>query len=437
MRSKSAAILAVSGWFAVLTGCGAGSLGADAGVTTTTSFQRDIQPLVERSCTSCHQTGGIAPFALDSFDAVKSMGPTALDAITSGRMPPFFASADCNSYEGDFRLSTDEKALFKKWVDEGMPKGADAEAKHAEVTPPPSIRRDKTMAFDGDYDVRVEGKTDNYRCYVLNPENSGDTLVSGYEFLSGNRPLVHHMLAYAIAPADVPQLEALDAADPGIGYACSNGGIGIAKAVQNEVAGWVPGGVATRMPPGTGLMLKAGSRIVMQLHYNTAALYNGGSPTDHSQLALEFAPVRSLTTAQILPMLKYNLDIKANDAHSVQVGEIPAKFFAGSTGTIYRAMGHMHKLGTSVRTDIVHTDGTSQCLLDVQGWDFNWQRDYTLKNPITLRAGDTLRITCTYDNSAPNQAYLNGVQQQPRDVTWGESSFDEMCMTYMTFTKSN
>ncbi len=429
MRSKYPVILAF------LAACSPPGLTADAGVATT-SYTRDVQPLVERSCVSCHHNGGIAPFALDSYASVQPLAATMRAAIESKRMPPFFASADCNSYEGDLRFSAEEKALFKKWVDEGAPQGTDAESVHAVIPAAPTIRRDVTMGFAAAYDVRIEGKTDNYRCYLLDPHNTADQLVSGFELVADNVPVIHHMLAYAVDAADVPTIQALEDADQASGYGCGQGNLGSAKVIQSQVASWVPGSAATKMPAGTGLILKVGAKIIMQIHYNTAALYRGGKTTDQSQLALELAPTGSLTTATILPMLDHNLSIKANDAKSVQTANLPSKFYAPQGATIYRAMGHMHQLGTSVKSEIVHADGTSQCLLNVEGWDFNWQRDYTLKTPVTVKPGDTLRITCTYDNSQPNQAYLNGVQNTPRDVTWGESSFDEMCMTYLTFTKT-
>lgn len=419
----------------VFASCAGGTGGPPAPVPTT-SYTRDIQPLVERSCVSCHQAGGIGPFSMTSYQDVQLHAGEAYDAINAGRMPPFFASADCNSYEGDFRFTEAEKALFKTWLDERSPQGTEAEAQHAPVPTPPQVRHDRVMGFEGDYDFRLDGGTDNYRCFALDPGNTEDVQVTGYELLVDNVPVLHHMLAYSVSPDEVAQLQALDDADPGQGYTCFSGGIGIPKAIQNQVAGWVPGSAATKLPEGTGLVLRAHSKIVMQIHYNTAALFREGTPhVDHTHLALEFAPMGTLTPAQILPMLDHNLNIPANNPASVQTATLPARLFAGNSGTIYRAMGHMHKLGTRVRTDVVHTDGSTQCLVDEPGWDFNWQRDYTLKNPIHLQPGDSLRITCTYDNSAANQAYLNGVQLTPRDVSWGESSFDEMCMTYMTFTK--
>ena len=53
--------------------------------------------------------------------------------------------------------------------------------------------------------------------------------------------------------------------------------------------------------------------------------------------------------------------------------------------------------------------------------------------PVRVAATDKIRITCTYDNSQAHQPYVNGAQQTSRNVTWGESSLDEMCMTYVTY----
>jgi Copper type II ascorbate-dependent monooxygenase, C-terminal domain len=409
----------------------------DAGVTTTTSYLRDIQPIVERSCAGCHRGGGIGPFALDTPEAAVPQAQRMWDAIDHARMPPFFASTDCNTYTGDERLSDDEKALFKKWVDELAPMGNAADAKHAEAPSVPTVRHDVTMDFGGTYDVRGDSnQTDNYRCFVLDPKNTVDQLVVGYEMMPDNIAVLHHMLAYAVTADKVAELQALDDAAPGLGYPCTQGGVGVKGAIQAQIAGWVPGQSASRLPAGTGLLLKAGGRVIMQLHYFTAAATAGTAPTgDATKLAFEFAPAGSLTQAQIFPTLNYALNIPAYEKQSVQMGELPASLITGTTATLYAAMGHMHQLGTEVRTEIVHKDGTTQCVLDIKGWNFNWQRTYSFKTPITMRTGDKFRITCTYDNSQEHQPYVNGVQQSPRPVTWGESSLDEMCMTYLTFTR--
>jgi hypothetical protein len=433
MRSTSAAMTML------LLGCGVVPSAPPAPDTSetpkTTSYLRDVQPLVERSCKSCHTAGGVAPLALDTPEQVTALGPALWNAIEGGRMPPFFASPSCNTYLDDPRLSDAERALFKTWVAEGSPMGDASDSRHAQTPQLPVVPHDVDLSIGGEFDVRKMNDTDNYQCFVMNPGNTTDVMVKGYEVIPGNLAVVHHVLAYVVAPDQVAQLDALDAQDQKLGYGCQTGGVGITGATRNQIAGWVPGQYPSRMPADTALVLPANSRLVMQIHYNLNALNDPTvSPMDHTRLALETAPFGSLRRGQILPMLKPNLSIAAGDANSVQTLEValPAAF---RNATVYRAMGHAHQLATQIKLEVVKANGTTACLLDNPRWDFNWQRDYTLTQPFTLVQGDRLRITCVYDNSAQNQPVVAGSQQQPRAVTWGESSFDEMCMTYLTFAQ--
>ena len=300
--------------------------GGGAAVATNTSYLRDVQPIFERSCFGCHQTGGIAPITFDTPESAQTLGPSLIAAIESKRMPPFYASADCNSYQHDPRLSAAETAMVRAWVDEGGPIGDQAESKHAIIEALPVVRHDVEMSIGADYDVRTtDGSLDNYRCFDLNPNAATDLLVPGYEVTPGNVAVVHHVLAYAVPPEKVAQLQSLDAAAAGPGYPCKSGGVGVDGVIQNQIAGWVPGATATRLPANTALKLAAGSHIVIQIHYNLNALSRAGvTPYDQTHLSLELTPAGTMTTARILPMLKHNLDIKAYDAQSVQTGTLPA-----------------------------------------------------------------------------------------------------------------
>jgi hypothetical protein len=406
--------------------------GAPTQTGPTPTYFHDIQPIVERSCQSCHRTGGIAPFSLQDPNTAVQMSAAMLADLESGKMPPFYASTSCNSYQHDPRLSADEMDLFRRWVNGGSPLGNEADSQHAVVEMPAPVRHDVDMAI-APYDVRADGGTanDNYHCFPLDPQQAADVMVTGYEVSPGSLGVVHHVLAYVVPPSQLAQLQALDDAEPGPGYSCLSGGVGIPNAIQNEIAGWVPGSAPAHLPSGSGLVLAGGSRIIMQVHYNLLALGRGASATDQTHLALELAPMGSVRTAKILPMLKHNLAINAFDANSVQVQEVSAFLFSGAT--IYSLAGHMHLLGSEVKLELVHGSGASTCLVDEKNWDFNWQRAYELVNPVHVLATDKIRITCTYDNSQAHQPYVNGAQQTSRDVTWGESSLDEMCMTYVTY----
>ena len=248
-----------------------------------------------------------------------------------------------------------------------------------------------------------------------------------------NRPLVHHVLAYVVPPEDVATLQANDDADEGLGYACESGGVGVDGAIVNLAASWVPGATVARMPEGTGIHVPAGSHLVFQVHYNVVAL--GDDPFDRTRVVMETAPTAGLESFRSVPMLNPLMQIPAGDANveqRLESGAIAARIFRGAR--IFAAMGHMHQLGKSVRLDVVHPDGTEDCVLDVGPWDFNWQRSYAFAEPLRIGDEDNLKITCIYDNSAENQPFINGTQQAPRDVSWGESSLDEMCMVYLAFT---
>ena len=95
---------------------------------------------------------------------------------------------------------------------------------------------------------------------------------------------------------------------------------------------------------------------------------------------------------------------------------------------VYSDAAHQHLLGTKSRQELRHKDGVTECLLDVPHWDFHWQQAYWLKTPTTVSPGDQLSIECHWDNSASHQPMVDGNRLTPRDVDWGESTTDEMCL---------
>jgi hypothetical protein len=101
---------------------------------------------------------------------------------------------------------------------------------------------------------------------------------------------------------------------------------------------------------------------------------------------------------------------------------------------------HMHYVGTDMRIEIEReasgSEPASECLLETPRWDFNWQRGYVYDVRIgqapTVQGGDILTLHCTYDNSMHNpfvqQALVEQGLNEPRDVTLGEETLDEMCL---------
>jgi hypothetical protein len=88
---------------------------------------------------------------------------------------------------------------------------------------------------------------------------------------------------------------------------------------------------------------------------------------------------------------------------------------------IEAVMFHMHQLGTIGELYLDKAAGNSIRVLYIPAWDFHWQMEYYLTEPLRFEPGDQLRLRCTYDNSVAKDP-------QQRDVKWGEGTSDEMCV---------
>ena len=88
-----------------------------------------------------------------------------------------------------------------------------------------------------------------------------------------------------------------------------------------------------------------------------------------------------------------------------------------------------------MEASLVREDGTEDCISRVDPYDFSWQWTYSYIEPLELQAGDRIDMTCTFDNSAENQPTVDGEQQEPRDVRYGDGTTDEMCIHYLIYSE--
>jgi hypothetical protein len=95
---------------------------------------------------------------------------------------------------------------------------------------------------------------------------------------------------------------------------------------------------------------------------------------------------------------------------------------------IYGVAGHMHLRGVDIRLELDPGTPSARTLLHIPRWDFHWQDAYYLAQPVDASPGDTIRVTCRFDNSARHQPVMRGKRLAPRYVLWGEGTTDEMCL---------
>ena len=286
-------------------------------------------------------------------------------------------------------------------------------------------RADLVLDPGADY-VPNQNLTDDYRCFLTDPGLAEDGFFAAGAVVPGNASIVHHVIAYEVPAADAATARSLDLADRGPGYTCF-GGVGTSS--PQTLLVWAPGSVPVRAPDGLAMKLKKGSLVAIQVHYN---LLNYKGVGDRTKVLLERSATRPERIAVLLGVSEpAKLRIPAGDAAAKQTIRVPLLGPLLAYGlpafTIYGNVPHMHTLGTRITTKIE----SGRVLVDIPRWQFHWQQYYQFKEPVQAGFADTLIVECEYDNSAANQPVVNGQRQPPREVTWGEGTRDEMCLSYM------
>jgi Copper type II ascorbate-dependent monooxygenase, C-terminal domain len=442
------------------------------------TYQRDVKPILEAHCSSCHSEGGIGPFRLDDAKAVLEHAEAIRHSVIDKRMPPWLAGGESPKFVGERKLSDDEIAIIANWSWAGAPEGqAESQASNPVKVQPSGFKADLTLetGFDFVPDAKL---SDEYRCFMLDPKLTGDRFLSGYDILPGDRRVVHHVLMYELTSAAIAEAQNLEAqADKRGGYTCFGGP---RLSSQLELVGaWAPGNSATIFPSGTGARLRAGSRLLIQVHYNLSL----GAKADRTRIALAFSkdtnlnPLRSFTPsapvelackgpytsdrssgchresayARVLALNNSGPNRRRQSGSTLlqckrSIEEFTTGNLTGRSNTsceysvpanleIRGVAGHMHYLGSSIKLELNPRDPQRrQVLLEIPRWDFHWQGFYWLQKPLQVHLGDTFRITCEFDNSPENQPWLDGKQRAPRYTVWGEGTEEEMCLAYVQTT---
>ena len=407
------------------------SSGADMSSGAVT-YHGAVRSIVEANCLGCHVDGGVGPFsaeydAAEWADGAPDWAILSTLAVAAGNMPPWMPDEECKRYVHERRLEPAEIEAFAAWARDGHQEGDPSG-----YAPPvdiggvdlgePSILTDANVDYAPNLNL-----PDDYHCLPLDVTFDQDTFVTAFDVLPGDREIVHHVILYLVEADAVAEMEALSAGEPGSpGYTCFGGP---RAGNSRTLSGWVPGQQPAVMPEDSAVIIPAGSRIVMQVHYNTLGLPEGSAPTDRTEVAMWTQPAAPQYRIETVAFPNISIAIAPDDPESVHVQD----FSLPVVGTIVGVLPHMHTLGTEIRVDIERTTGEEECLINIPEWDFNWQQTYMFEadSYVNISFGDIHRLLCVYDNSAANQPTVNGEKLDPRLVTWGEGTLDEMCLNYL------
>jgi len=413
------------------------------------TWHQDVAPIVDAYCVDCHADGGIAPFPMDSPQAVSQLAPAVAEVVGERIMPPYYAERGHTPLAYDRFLTDAQIDTVLAWLEADAPLGdADEPGDAIEVQTGGLSRFDVTLQPDEPYTPQLS--PDDYHCFVLDWPETEPKFVTGFEVLPGNPVIDHHVVAYAIGPSQADQVLAFDDMDPGPGYECFGSAAHsrwepdslVDQLRQVYLGAWTPG--VTGLEFANGQRIEPGSKIVLQVHYFT--LGNEGE-VDQTAVRLKLddavdAEAFYMPWMNILWPAGGSMQIPAgriteHEHQASPFGSLNLDVFAGgedfSDGMLLHSVfAHMHVLGRRMTYTVHRADGSEQVLLNVPRYDFDWQQEYVFAEPVLLMPGDELSVECEFDNTAEWIAEKG--LGEPVDVDWGEGSLDEMCVAHTRIT---
>ncbi len=445
---------------------GVAALAADASSPVT--FSKDVLPILQKNCQSCHRPGQIAPMSLLTYHDARPWAKSIKAAVTARQMPPWFADPKYGHIENDRSLKQSDIDTVARWVDSGAVEGNPKDAPAAVQWPKDGwgVQPEIVMNLPA-HDVPAKGVLE-WELIAFPAPFQGDTWVTSMEILPGETSVVHHICfsfekhkpstvynryEWVQVPRDqtgnpTPGNEGF-AELPGMTIATRDVGSSEVKLKQGHPSlkqtldfCYLPGaGYDDYRPWNAGKLVPAGSDIIVSLHYTP----NGKAVTDRTKIGFtvaktppakkfivqgsgEDAPVTAPTPASERAAFaaSYNptFKIPPNDGNYLAP---PMDITFLRDVEIVRLRPHAHVRGKSAQYRVIYPDGRDEVVLNVPRYDFNWQLSYDMA--LKLPKGTRMHFEFRYDNSANNK-------YNPDPARWvyqGFQSWEEMMAPNLGF----
>jgi mono/diheme cytochrome c family protein len=408
-HSPRAGLLALAGLaalgFTLAGGSRAVSEEAAAKPKAKVTYAGNVARILQENCQVCHHPGTAAPFSLMTLDDAVRQADNIKEAVSDGRMPPWYADPRYGHYGNDRRLKPEDKQALLAWVDSGM------EAGDMKDLPPARTFADGWVIGKPDVvfempevqDVPATGVVP-YMYYTTPTNFKEDVWVQAAEARPGDRGVVHHIIVSYRDPKSKQR---------------SNGrGIG-----DGFLVGTAPGDMPLILRPGFARRIPAGAELIWQLHYTP----NGKAAKDRSQVGLIFykGDKPPKYNSQTLGVSEGSFVIPPGDANH----KVESEWTAPRDTLLLGYMPHMHLRGKDFEYKAEYPDGKTEILLSIPHYDFNWQLSYHEQKPYHLPKGTKIHCTAHFDNSAANKANPD----PKKEVRWGDQTWEEMMIGWVDF----
>lgn len=372
------------------------------------TFSKDVAPILQRSCQSCHHTGTSAPMSLMTYDEVRPWARAIKERVVTRDMPPWHLdkTVGIRKYKNDRSLSDEEIATIVRWVDSGSPQGSSADMPAPLTFAPQGEwfigKPDLLVTTEKDFTMYPNGPDwwiDQYS-ELLIPE---DRWIKAMEIKPSNPKIVHHAVIYAIEP-DAPE-------------GTPEGGV--------QLHEYAVGKYGDIFADNTGRLLKAGTRLRFDMHYFAV----GSEQHNHTTIAFQFYPKGVVPKYQVRSIAVRNIPNEELEIPPNTVVRTDGYFRLPRNARIDAFQPHMHMRGRGMTLEAIKLDNTTEILSSVDHFNFNWHINYIYADKVAplLPAGTVLHMIGIHDNTSANR-------RNPDPAMWagfGERSVDDMVQVWL------
>ena len=415
------------------------------------TFNKDVLPILQRNCQTCHRPGDVAPMSFLTYESTRPWAKAIKAATLSKKMPPWFADPHYGGFRNAPELTQVDIQTLAAWADNGAKEGNPAD-KPADIQWVNGwrIQPDVVVSMPEPYHVRSRGEGEIKEFFIPNPFKE-DTWITSIEVRPGDPSVVHHVIvqvpeqtrnAVIFSKAVCENCEQRAKLQKAV--LTSDAPVAVnARRQEGQQGGGSYGGLQARFTgrgdfttmeavyaPGTSpldfryhnsaKLIRGGKPIRLEVHYTP----NGKETNDQTMvgftLAKEPAQRRFVMMAPD-SLVDSRRPIPAGEANWESTGELT---FTQDAELVW-FMPHMHLRGKDMTFTLVYPNGREETVLSAK-FNFNWQLGYEVEEPIKVPRGTKMIVTAHHDNSAnnPNNPNPNS------DVKWGEMTSEEMMLPW-------
>lgn len=417
-----------------------GSLAMAATSSAPVTFNKDVLPILQKNCQSCHRPGQVAPMSLLSYAEARPWAKAMKVAVATRKMPPWFADPQYGHFVNDRSLKASDVETIAKWADNGAPEGDSKDAPAPVAWPADGWEIQPDLIVKGPETAVAAHPKNNVIewSYITVPSGiTQDTWVTSMQIRPSQPSVTHHICVFfkphtPDVKYNVPYWYDRKRDENGSAVKEDAGinGRGIPDSVTDGTNGiegcYVPGQTTQDYRIfNAGKLIKAGTDIVFQVHYTP----NGKDVTDQPLIGFTVAkqpPQRVyVSLGMSAPSDPKHFAIPPNNGNWESP---PAEAVFTEDTELVWMFPHMHVRGKDMTYRLVYPDGKTEIVLNVPHYDFNWQLGYDLARPIKVPKGTKLIVTAHYDNSANNRFNPD----PSKTVFYGDMTWEEMMFPFFS-----